>query len=215
MDKLSYAFGFGVANQFKQMKLDGKLVVKDFAECVETLLKGEEPKMTTNEVDTVIKGYFEELSKEANAVAEKNAEAGKAFLEENRKKKGITTTESGLQYETLRDGEGDTPTLNSIVTCHYEGRLLDGTVFDSSYNRGESALFPLCEVIPGWSEGLQYMRVGGKYRLFVPEHLAYGNRGAGSVIPPCATLIFDIELLSIEDEIVNENNEVVNGKENA
>ncbi len=124
-------------------------------------------------------------------------EAGKKFLEENAKKDGITTTATGLQYEVLREGTGPKPGATSTVEVHYEGRLLSGKVFDSSYQRKETISFPLNGVIPGWTEGLQLMATGAKYRLYIPSELAYGSRGAGADIPPNAALIFDVELISI------------------
>lgn len=124
-------------------------------------------------------------------------QAGKQFLEENGKKPGITTLASGLQYEVLRDGTGPKPVYNSTVEVHYEGRLITGQVFDSSYQRKSTISFPLNRVIPGWTEGLQLMPTGAKYRLYIPSELAYGERGAGSDIPAHSTLIFDVELVSI------------------
>ena len=124
-------------------------------------------------------------------------EAGKKFLEENAKKEGIQTTASGLQYEVLRDGAGPKPGAANTVEVHYEGRLIDGKVFDSSYQRKETISFPLNRVIPGWTEGLQLMSTGSKYRLYIPSELGYGARGAGGDIPPHAALIFDVELISI------------------
>ena len=124
-------------------------------------------------------------------------EAGKKFLEENAKKEGIQTTASGLQYEVLRDGDGPKPGAANTVEVHYEGRLIDGKVFDSSYQRKQTISFPLNRVIPGWTEGLQLMPTGSKYRLYIPSELGYGARGAGGDIPPHAALIFDVELISI------------------
>ncbi len=124
-------------------------------------------------------------------------DAGKKFLEENAKKEGIQTTASGLQYEVLRDGDGKKPGAASTVEVHYEGRLIDGKVFDSSYQRKQTISFPLNRVIPGWTEGLQLMPIGSKYRLYIPSELGYGTRGAGGDIPPNAALIFDVELISI------------------
>ena len=122
---------------------------------------------------------------------------GKKFLEDNAKKEGIATTASGLQYEVVRDGDGAKPGPTSTVEVHYEGRLIDGKVFDSSYQRKQTISFPLNRVIPGWTEGLQLMPIGSKYRLYIPSELGYGARGAGGDIPPHAALIFDVELISI------------------
>ena len=124
-------------------------------------------------------------------------DAGKKFLEENAKKEGMQTTASGLQYEVLREGDGKKPGATNTVEVHYEGRLIDGKVFDSSYQRKETISFPLNRVIPGWTEGLQLMPIGSKYRLYIPSELGYGARGAGGDIPPNAALIFDVELISI------------------
>ena len=124
-------------------------------------------------------------------------EAGKKFLEENAKKEGIKSTPSGLQYEVLREGTGPKPGASSTVEVHYEGRLINGKVFDSSYQRNETISFPLNRVIPGWTEGLQLMPTGAKYRLYIPSELGYGARGAGADIPPNAALVFDVELISI------------------
>ncbi|MCC8113555.1 MAG: FKBP-type peptidyl-prolyl cis-trans isomerase [Bacteroidales bacterium] len=132
------------------------------------------------------------------SVADRNLRQGQAFLAENAKRPEVTTTPSGLQYEVLRQGDGATPLATEEVEVNYEGRLLDGTVFDSSYQRGEPITFPLNRVIPGWTEGLQLMPIGSKYRLFIPSDLAYGQRGAGPAIGPNSTLVFDVELLDIK-----------------
>ena len=127
--------------------------------------------------------------------AKKNLEEGQAFLEKNKENEAVVCLESGLQYEVLTAAEGEHPTASSSVTCHYEGKLLNGKVFDSSYQRGQPATFPLNRVIPGWTEGLQLMAAGSKYRFYIPAHLAYGDRQVGSDIPPNSTLIFDVELI--------------------
>ena len=128
---------------------------------------------------------------------EENLKKGQEFLAENAKREGVIVTSSGLQYEVLQEGEGKSPSATDIVRCHYEGRLIDGTVFDSSYNRGEPSEFALNQVIPGWTEGLQLMKEGSKYRFFIPYNLAYGSR-AVSIIPPYSALIFDVELLEVK-----------------
>lgn len=137
------------------------------------------------------------LKKKKDTQAAENKQAGLDFLAGNKNKEGITTTDSGLQYELMNEGNGQRPNAHSKVTCHYEGRLLSGKVFDSSLERGQPATFPLDRVIPGWTEGLQYMKEGAKYRFFIPEHLAYGANQVGT-IPPCSTLIFEVELLKID-----------------
>lgn len=139
-------------------------------------------------------GIVDLLKKKKEAQITANQTAGKNFLAENAKKEGIHTSESGLQYEILEEGTGAQPSATSTVTCHYEGKLLSGDIFDSSIKRGQPASFPLNRVIPGWTEGLQYMKEGGKYRFFIPDHLAYGEQAAGR-IPPGSTLIFEVHLL--------------------
>lgn len=162
--------------------------------------------ITVEEGDELIKKLQQRLQAEAmqkqmeaanSGAGKENEEAGKAFLEENKSKEGVQVTESGLQYKVIEEGSGESPTASDRVKVHYEGQLIDGTVFDSSYERGEPATFPVNGVIPGWVEGLQLMKEGAKYQLFIPSDLAYGLRGAGGDIGPNATLIFDVELIEI------------------
>ena len=150
--------------------------------------------MDLDEARQLMNNYFAKLQMEAD---QKNKEFGLKFLEENKKKEGIQVTNSGLQYEVLTMGEGEKPKATSTVRCHYEGRLIDGSVFDSSYRRNQPADFPVNQVIPGWTEALQLMPVGSKWRLFIPSELGYGEHGAGDMIAPNTVLIFDVELLSI------------------
>ena len=194
MEKLSYALGLIIGNNLKGMNIEG-LLTTEFTRAVEQVLNGEKTEMT----EVQAQGLVQEFLREQQEVAGKAArEAGENFLAENAKREGVKVTETGLQYEVLTPALGIKPTPTDTVTCHYEGRLIDGTVFDSSYRRGEPASFPLQGVIRGWTEGLQLMSIGSKFRFFIPFDLAYGAPGAGGSIPPYAALIFDVELLGIE-----------------
>ena len=201
MDKLSYAMGLNIGLQLKQMGLGNRLEVKDFGDAVNDILQGNAMKLDPDEANSLLNNFFTELEKEQNA---KNAEAGKAaksegekFLAENAKKPGVVVTASGLQYEVLNEGSGRSPKATDVVRCHYHGTLIDGTVFDSSYQRNQPADFGLNQVITGWTEGVQLMKEGAKYRFYLPYNLAYGEHGAGASIPPYAALIFDVELLKV------------------
>lgn len=194
MEKLSYALGLIIGNNLKGMNIEG-LLTTEFTRAVEQVLNGEKTEMT----EVQAQGLVQEFLREQQEVAGKAArEAGENFLAENAKREGVKVTETGLQYEVLTPALGIKPTPTDTVTCHYEGRLIDGTVFDSSYHRGEPASFPLQGVIRGWTEGLQLMSIGSKFRFFIPFDLAYGAQGAGGSIPPYAALVFDVELLGIE-----------------
>ena len=194
MEKLSYALGLIIGNNLKGMNIEG-LLTTEFTRAVEQVLNGEKTEMT----EVQAQGLVQEFLREQQEVAGKAArEAGENFLAENAKREGVKVTETGLQYEVLTPALGIKPTPTDTVTCHYEGRLIDGTVFDSSYRRGEPASFPLQGVIRGWTEGLQLMSIGSKFRSFIPFDLAYGAQGAGGSIPPYAALIFDVELIGIE-----------------
>ena len=201
MDKVSYALGLGIGQQLKQMGLKGKLVINDFAASITDVLEDNDLKVSHQEGQQIVNAFFRELEQKPNAA---KAEAGKAakeegakFLAENAKKDGIIVTKSGLQYEVLTEGTGKQPKATDTVRCHYEGRLLDGTIFDSSYKRNAPADFGLQQVIAGWTEGVQLMAEGAKYRFYIPYMLAYGEGGAGAMIPPFATLIFDVELIKV------------------
>lgn len=201
MDKFSYALGLGIGQQLKQMGLKGKLVINDFAASITDVLEDNDLKVSHQEGQQIVNAFFRELEQKQNAA---KAEAGKAakeegakFLAENAKKDGIIVTKSGLQYEVLTEGTGKQPKATDTVRCHYEGRLLDGTIFDSSYKRNAPADFGLQQVIAGWTEGVQLMAEGAKYRFYIPYILAYGEGGAGAMIPPFATLIFDVELIKV------------------
>lgn len=201
MDKFSYALGLGIGQQLKQMGLKDTLVIEDFAASIVDVLQDNDLKVSNQEAQVIVSSFFqkkEEEMKAAQAEAGKAAKKeGEAFLAENAKKEGITVTKSGLQYEVLQEGAGKQPKSTDTVRCHYEGRLLDGTIFDSSYKRNEPADFGLQQVIAGWTEGVQLMSEGSKYRFYIPYMLAYGEGGAGAMIPPFATLIFDVELIKV------------------
>lgn len=201
LDRISYALGLSMGNNFRSSGID-KINVQDFADGVAAVFYGSEPKMTYDEAKEEIRKFFtameERQQAEAAKMGEVNAKAGEAFLAENGKRVEVKTTPTGLQYEVLEEGTGEMPSKGDRVTVHYTGKLIDGAVFDSSVERGEPATFGVTQVIPGWVEALQMMKVGAKWRLFIPSNLAYGPNGAGGVIGPNATLIFDVELLGIE-----------------
>ena len=201
MDKLSYALGLGIGQQLAQMGAAADLNVDDFAQSIRDVLQGNELKVSHREAQQIVNEYFQRQEQRLNAEKAEKGKAAKAegekYLAENAKKDGIITTPSGLQYQVLRQGNGKHPTAKDSVKCHYEGFLIDGTVFDSSVQRGEPAVFGLQQVIAGWTEGLQLMQEGGKYRFFIPYKLAYGEGGAGQLIPPYAALIFDVELIEV------------------
>ncbi|MBP5479773.1 MAG: FKBP-type peptidyl-prolyl cis-trans isomerase [Bacteroidaceae bacterium] len=201
MDKLSYALGLGIGQQLKQMGLKDVLKVEDFSQSIIDVLADADLKVSHAEGQKIVNDFFQKLEDVKRAEA---AEAGKAakadgekFLAENAKKAGVITTASGLQYEVLTEGTGKKPKATDKVRCHYEGRLIDGTVFDSSYQRNEPADFGLQQVIAGWTEGVQLMAEGAKYRFYIPYKLAYGEGGAGALIPPFSALIFDVELIKV------------------
>lgn len=193
MDKISYALGLGIGQQLKNMNIEN-FSIESFAKSIADVMSGAKTEMTAVDAQKMLNEYFQE--KEARD-ARKNVEAGKAYLKENGSREGVVTTASGLQYEVLQEGTGKSPKATDKVRCHYEGRLTDGTVFDSSYQRGEPADFGLNQVIAGWTEGVQLMKEGAKYRFHIPYLLGYGERGAGASIPPYATLVFDVELIKV------------------
>ena len=194
MEKLSYALGLIIGNNLKGMNIEG-LLTTEFTRAVEQVLNDEKTEMTEVQAQGLVQDFLREQQEAAGKAAR---EAGEQFLAENAKREGVTVTASGLQYEVLTPALGVKPVATDTVSCHYEGRLPDGTVFDSSYRRGEPASFPLQGVIRGWTEGLQLMSIGSKFRFFIPFELAYGAQGAGGSIPPYAALVFDVELLGIE-----------------
>lgn len=200
MNKLSYALGLGIGRQLAQMGAED-LNIDDFSQAIKDILTGKEPQVSDQEAQKLVTTFFEEQeAKQRAAAAEKykdNKEKGEAWLANKAMEEGVVALPSGLLYQVLNEGSGKKPTAADTVECHYEGRLIDGTVFDSSYKRGESATFPLNGVIAGWTEGVQLMSEGAKYRFFIPYQLAYGERGAGQAIPPSAALVFDVELIKV------------------
>ena len=200
MDKVSYALGLGIGSQLKGMGAE-KLNIDDFAQAIKDSIAGKE-QINASEAQKIVQEFFVEQEKvQRAAAAEKGKQMkaeGEKFLAENAKKEGVITTASGLQDRVLKEGTGKSPKATDSVMCHYEGFLTNGTVFDSSIQRGTPATFPLGGVIKGWTEGLQLMKEGGKTRFFIPYDLAYGEAGASGAIPPYAALIFDVELIEVK-----------------
>lgn len=199
-DKVSYSIGLEIGNNFKKQSIDVDADI--LARGMKDALSGSKPLMTDKEIQDTMTAFQKDMmakqAEKAKALAEKNKKDEEAFLAENKKKEGVKTTSSGLQYKVIKDGEGPMPKATDTVTVNYRGTLIDGTEFDSSYKRGEAATFPVEGVIASWTEALQLMKVGSKYQLFIPSNLAYGERGAGQAIGPNSTLIFEVELLSIK-----------------
>ena len=201
MDKVSYALGLGIGRQLAQMGASD-LNIDDFADAIKDVLAGNTLKVSNKDAQTIVETYFKEKEEKMNA--DRNAkgkiakEAGEKYLAENSKNEGVVTLPSGLQYKVLREGNGRKPKATDQVICHYEGFLIDGTVFDSSYQRGEPAAFPHNQVNTGRTEDLQLMEQGAKYRFFIPYRLGYGEGGAGTLIPPFSALIFDVELIEVK-----------------
>ena len=193
MDKLSYAWGLAMGQQLQGMGVND-IDTESFADAVKAVFDRSEPKMPVEEAHKLINEYLQKLQGE---LEERAKEEGKKFLEANRQKDGVKETASGLQYVVEKEGEGAQPGSQDEVTVHYTGKLLDGTVFDSSVNRGEPATFPLNRVIPGWTEGVQLMKEGAKYTFFIPSDMAYGAQGVPNAIPPHSTLIFEVELIKV------------------
>ena len=193
MNKVSYALGLSIGQNFRASGFD-EINLDDFLSGVRDVLEGSEPQMSYDEAKVVINDYFQEVRRKA---VEQNKEAGEEFLKINGHKTGVVTLPSGLQYEVIKMGEGEKPALTDTVECHYHGTLINGQVFDSSMDRGQTAKFPLQGVIKGWTEVLQLMPVGSKWKVTIPSDLAYGDRGAGEMIQPGSTLIFIIELIAI------------------
>lgn len=194
MDKISYALGLSMGQQLLSSGVE-KLNYADLAKGIEHVLEKQQPEIAYTEAQTILNQFFTELEQK---IAGQAKEAGEKFLAENAKRPEVKTTPSGLQYEVIEATIGQKPKATDKVKVHYEGTLTDGTVFDSSYKRGEPITFGLNQVIKGWTEGLQLMSIGSKYKLYIPYQLGYGAQGAGAAIPPYAALIFTVELLGIE-----------------
>lgn len=201
-DRLSYALGISMGHNFRASGIES-ISVQDFADGVAAVYYGTAPKLSFQDAKAEVEKFFTELQAkqeaEARAMADVNAKAGEEFLAGNAKRAEVTTLPSGLQYEVLEPGEGESPKASDTVTVHYTGKLIDGTVFDSSVERGQPATFGVSQVIPGWVEALQLMKPGAKWRLFIPSALAYGPQGAGP-IGPNQTLLFDVELLAVNKQ---------------
>ena len=194
MEKVSYALGLSIGNNLLGSGIKD-LNTEEFVKAIKTVMAGEKPEMSYQEAKETLDTFFQDL---ANKINEKNIQAGKDFLAKNKEQEGVVELASGLQYQILSSGAGKSPSITNRVKCHYTGMLLDGTVFDSSVQRGEPAEFGVNQVITGWTEALQLMKEGDKWRLFIPSDMAYGARGAGNSIPPHATLIFDVELIEVK-----------------
>ncbi|MEG0037851.1 MULTISPECIES: FKBP-type peptidyl-prolyl cis-trans isomerase [Bacteroides] len=193
MDKFSYAIGLGIGQNLSGMGAKG-ISVDDFAQAIKDVLEGNPTAISHQEAREIVNTYFEELESKMSAAS---IEQGKAFLEENKKRANIVTLPSGLQYEVITEGNGKMAKATDQVKCHYEGTLIDGTLFDSSIKRGQPAVFGVNQVIPGWVEALQLMPEGSKWKLYIPSELAYGAQGAGEMIPPHSTLVFEVELIEV------------------
>jgi FKBP-type peptidyl-prolyl cis-trans isomerase FklB len=193
MDKISYALGLSLGNNLKNSGFEG-LDYQKLSDGIKDVIQGNKLEMSLQEAQNLINDYFQKLQEKA---FEQNIHEGKEFLTENAKRKEVSTTKSGLQYEVIKEGNGKTPVAKDRVKVHYHGTLINGDVFDSSVNRGEPATFGVTQVIQGWVEALQLMSVGSKWKLVIPSELAYGAQGAGQMIGPHTTLIFEVELLDI------------------
>ena len=196
MDKLSYALGLSFGQSLRQNRIQG-IDYESFAKGVEAMCEGKMPEISVQEAQKLLDAYFSEIESKQQAAGKEQKSAGEKFLAENAKKAGVITTASGLQYEILKEGKGSKPTATDKVKVHYHGTLLDGTVFDSSVKRNTPASFGVNQVIKGWVEALQLMPVGSKWKLYIPQELAYGAHGAGETIRPYSALIFEVELLEI------------------
>lgn len=200
MDKVSYALGLGIGRQLSDMGATD-LNIDDFALAIKDVLAGADLQLSDVEAQTIVQEFFAAQEKKQRAAAaerfKENKAKGEAYLAANAAKEGVVTLPSGLQYQVIKPGNGKQPKATDKVRCHYEGMLVDGTLFDSSVQRGEPAVFGLNQVIAGWTEGVQLMQEGAKYRFFIPYQLGYGERGAGQSIPPFSALVFDVELIEV------------------
>lgn len=200
MDKVSYVLGQSVGGDFKRqgIEIDPEIFTKSFTEA----FNGEQSKMPVGEMQQVMQNFQkamqDKMQAQQQAAGSKNIEAGEKFLAENKDKDGVTVTESGLQYKVITEGSGKKPAATDTVETHYEGKTLDGKIFDSSYKRGQTTTFPLNGVIKGWTEALQLMKEGSKYELYIPHELAYGAAGSGGTIEPYSTLVFTVELIAVK-----------------
>lgn len=199
-NRISYTIGVNIGQDFKTQKMD--IDPEALLMGLQDSMADKELRLTEEEMVSEIQTFQQEMqakmAAEMEAEATRNQAAGEAFLAENAKQEGVVVTESGLQYKVIEEGEGDSPGVNDVATVHYRGTLIDGKQFDSSYDRGQPATFPVGGVIAGWTEALQLMKPGAKWQLFIPSDLAYGPRGAGQDIGPNAVLLFDVELISVE-----------------
>jgi len=200
-DKVSYAIGLDVGNAMKKQSIDINTDI--FMKGLKDALAGDKKLMTDDEIRETMTAFSREMAdkqkENMKKIAEKNKQEGDAFLAENKKKEGVKTLESGLQYKIIAEGAGKAPKAADTVTVNYKGTLVDGTEFDSSFKRGQPATFPVNGVIKGWTEALQLMKEGAKWQIFIPSNLAYGDKGAGGMIGPNAVLIFEVELISIKE----------------
>jgi FKBP-type peptidyl-prolyl cis-trans isomerase FklB len=197
-EKMSYIIGMDIGNNLKKQSID--IDPNILAKGVKDAFSGSQSLLTEQEIRETTMAFQKEMMAKQEEVAKKNKKEGEVFLAENKKKEGVKTLSSGLQYKVIKAGTGKKPKLTDTVTTHYRGTLINGTEFDSSYRRGQPVSFQVNGVIPGWTEALQLMEEGAKWQLFIPSNLAYGERGAGRDIGPNATLIFEIELLSIQEK---------------
>jgi FKBP-type peptidyl-prolyl cis-trans isomerase FklB len=193
MDKFSYALGISLGRNLKDLSIEN-LNIEDFAKAINDYLSNNPLAMEDAEARDIVNNTFAKMESKRNATV---VEKGQKFLAENAKKENIVALPSGLQYEVINEGMGKSPKADDQVKCHYEGTLIDGTLFDSSIKRGEPAIFGVSQVIKGWVEALQLMKEGSKWRLYIPSELGYGAQGAGEMIPPHSTLIFDVELIEV------------------
>jgi FKBP-type peptidyl-prolyl cis-trans isomerase FklB len=194
-EKISYIIGRDMAANLKKQGIE--IEAESFVKGLKEVIAGQPSSLSDQEIQMAMMALQQEMTQKQGAKGGENQKVGEAFLAENKNKEGVKTLPSGLQYQVLQEGTGKSPAASDKVTTHYHGTLIDGTVFDSSYERGQPATFPVNGVIAGWTEALQLMKEGAKWRLFIPSNLAYGAQGAGDAIGPNSALIFDVELISV------------------